>query len=103
MNAPAVRRLQLHPGINFSCLEVGGDLGGCVFALGSVLVLVAGLPQVRWFVGFALVAAVPTACVLMAWHRCRERAPSLWNPIDLDLGRSPHQRSDEPTEARRGT
>jgi hypothetical protein len=85
MNAPTGRNLELHSGINFSRLEVGGDLGGCVFALGSVLVLVAGLPQVRWLVLGAAAAAVPTACLLMAWHRCREGAPSLWNPIDLNL------------------
>ena len=31
------RDLELHPGINFSRLEVGGDIGGLVFAAGSVV------------------------------------------------------------------
>ena len=31
------RNLDLHPGINFSKLEVGGDIGGLVFAAGSVV------------------------------------------------------------------
>ena len=30
------RNLDLHPGINFSKLEIGGDVGGLVFAAGSV-------------------------------------------------------------------
>ena len=91
MSAPADRSLQLHPGINFSRLEVGGDLGGFIFVLGSVLVLVAGLPQVRWFVLMALGTAVPIACLLLAWHRHHEGLSNLWSPIDLDLcGSPPH-------------
>jgi hypothetical protein len=91
MNAPIGRDLQLHPGINFSRLEVGGDLGGCVFALGSVLVLVAGLPQVRWFVAGAVAAAVPTACLLLAWHHCHRRLSGPWEPIEFDLSGRAHE------------
>jgi hypothetical protein len=79
------RDLALHPGINFSRLEVGGDLGGCLFAAGSVLVLAGGLPMVRWFVLGAVAAAVPVACLLAAWRRLRPRRPGAWAPIDLDL------------------
>jgi hypothetical protein len=85
MNPRAGQDLQLHPGINFSRLEVGGDLGGCLFMLGSVLVLVAGLPQVRWFVLGAALTAVPVACLLMAWHRHHPEPSNLWAPIDLHL------------------
>ena len=80
------RRLALHPGINFSRLEVGGDLGGCLFAAGSVFVLVAGLPLVRWFFLGAVAAAVPAACLLAAWRRRHHGPPRLWAPIDLNLG-----------------
>ena len=38
------RNLELHPGINFSKLEVGGDIGGLVFAAGSVIAVLIGLP-----------------------------------------------------------
>ena len=79
------RRLALHPGINFSRLEVGGDLGGCLFASGSVFVLVAGLPLVRWFFLGAVAAAVPVAYLLVAWRRHHPGPPGLWGPIDLDL------------------
>ncbi len=92
MTAPTERLLPLHAGINFSRLEVGGDLGGFVFALGSVLALVAGLPQVRWFVLMALAAAVPIAWLLLAWHRHHEGPPELWRPIDLELTGPPSRR-----------
>ena len=85
MNAVVGRHLELHPGINFSRLEVGGDLGGFVFAFSSVLVLAAGLPQVRWFVAGAVATAVPMACLLLAWHRRHQGVSGLWDRIDLDL------------------
>ncbi len=44
------RNLPLHPGINFSKTEVGGDLGGFVFAAGSVVAVLIGLPMVApWY------------------------------------------------------
>ena len=79
------RQLALHSGINFSRLEVGGDLGGCLFAAGSVFVLVSGLPLVRWFFFGAVAAAVPVACLLAAWRRHHHGPPRLWGPIHLDL------------------
>jgi len=39
------RNLRLHPGINFSSLDVGGDIGGFVFAAGSVVAVLIGLPE----------------------------------------------------------
>jgi hypothetical protein len=53
-----------HPGINFSRLEIGGDLGGLVMAVGSVVGLLIGLPAARLFFGAALLGAVLVAVVL---------------------------------------
>ncbi len=92
MTAQTERLLPLHAGINFSRLEVGGNLGGFVFVAGSVLVLVTGLQPVRWFELLALFAAVPIACLLLAWHRCHEGPPELWRRIDIDLSGHPHGR-----------
>jgi hypothetical protein len=87
MNAAVGRPLELHPGINFSRLEVGGDLGGFVFAFSSMLVLAAGLPEVRWFVTGAVATAVPIACLLLAWHQRHQGVSGLWDRIDLDLSK----------------
>jgi hypothetical protein len=90
MPAPANRGLRLHPGINFPRPAVAGDLGGCVFVVGSVMVLAAGLPEVRWFIMAALAAAVFVSCLLPLWHRRRQGTPRRWHPIDLDPGGRPH-------------
>lgn len=64
-----LRNLTLHPGINFSKLEVGGDLGGFVFTVGSVVMVLIGLPRLlpmylaSWILGAAL------AVGLGAWYR----------------------------------
>jgi len=85
MNTSCGRCLALHPGINFSCLEVGGDLGGGLFAASSLLVLVIGLPQARWLVSGGLVAGLLLAWLLAVWNRRHEGAPPRWQPISLDL------------------
>jgi hypothetical protein len=58
-----------HPGINFSRLEVGGDLGGFVFMVGVVVTLLVGLPQARVFFAAAVAGGVVLAVALGAWTR----------------------------------
>jgi hypothetical protein len=62
------RNLPLHRGINFSSLEVGGDLGGFVFAVGSVVAVLIGLPSLipAYVASVALGALLAVA--LHAWH-----------------------------------
>jgi hypothetical protein len=58
----------LHPGINFSSLAVGGDIGGLVFAAGSVIAVLVGLPELApAYVGSALLGVV-VAVALRAWY-----------------------------------
>jgi hypothetical protein len=78
-------QLGLHPGINFSCLRVGGDLGGFIFAAGSVAALVAGLPAARWFFLGALAGGLLLSGVLIAWHDRHPNPPRSWRPLRLDL------------------
>ena len=85
MNTSCRHCLPLHPGINFSCLEVGGDLGGCIFAASSVLVLVLGLPQARWLACGGLVTGLPLAWLLAASNRRNQGSPPRWQPISLGL------------------
>ena len=61
------RNLPLHPGINFSQLEVGGDIGGFVFAAGSVIAVLIGLPSIAPMYLGSIVAGLLFAYVLHRW------------------------------------
>jgi hypothetical protein len=56
------------PQINFSSTEVAGNVGGLIFVVGSVFIVVIGLPAVIWF----LIAGTAAGCLLAwglnAWH-----------------------------------
>ena len=57
-----------HPGINFSRLEVGGDLGGLIFVVGTIFTVVGGLPEARPFFAAALAGGILVAAVMFWWH-----------------------------------
>ena len=63
------RNLGLHPGINFSRMDVGGDLGGLVFAVGSVVAVLIGLPWIAPIYLASLVCGVGVAVLLIEWRR----------------------------------
>jgi hypothetical protein len=56
------------PQINYSSMEVAGNIGGLIFVVGSVFVVVVGLPSVILFLFAATVAACLLAWTLVAWH-----------------------------------
>jgi hypothetical protein len=57
------------PQINFSSTDVGGNAGGLIFVVGSVLIVSLGLPSVFWFLVTAALAAGFVAWGLAVWHR----------------------------------
>jgi hypothetical protein len=61
------RNLPLHRGINFSSTDVGGDIGGFVFAAGSVVAVLIGLPALAPLYIGSLAAGLVFACVLHWW------------------------------------
>jgi hypothetical protein len=63
------RNLELHPGINFSKLEIGGDVGGLVFAAGSVTAVLIGLPWVAPMYLASVVCGAGVAVLLFEWHQ----------------------------------
>jgi len=67
------RNLELHPGINFSKLEVGGDIGGLVFAAGSVVAVLIGLPWVAPLYIGSMIAGAALAVLLFEWHQRHPR------------------------------
>lgn len=58
------RNLPLHPGINFSSMDVGGDIGGFVFAAGSVVAVLIGLPDLAPLYLGSLIAGLLFAWIL---------------------------------------
>jgi hypothetical protein len=63
------RYLDLHPGINFSKLEVGGDIGGLVFAAGSVAAVLIGLPWLAPMYVASVALGGLLAVILFEWHQ----------------------------------
>jgi hypothetical protein len=56
------------PQINFSSTEVAGNVGGLIFVVGSVFIVVIGLPSVIWFLFGATIAGCLVAWGLVTWH-----------------------------------
>ncbi len=61
------------PQINFSSTDVGGNAGGLIFVVGSVLIVSLGLPSVFWFLLTAALASGLVAWGLVVWHRRTQR------------------------------
>ena len=62
------RNLELHPGINFSRMDVGGDIGGLAFTVGSVVAVLIGLPWIAPLYLGSLVCGAALAVVIFEWH-----------------------------------
>jgi hypothetical protein len=56
------------PQINFSSMEVAGNIGGLIFAVGTVFIAAVGVPSVIWFLFAATVVGSGVAWALVAWH-----------------------------------
>ena len=57
------------PEINLSAIRVGGNLGGLIFAAGAVVILLVGIPGLRWFIGLSLLLACVLAAAVIVWRR----------------------------------
>jgi hypothetical protein len=69
------------PEINLSRIPVGGNAGGLIFAIGSVVIVIVGLPGLRWFLIAALLGGACTAAALFAWRRAHPAALQPRNSI----------------------
>ena len=55
--------------INIAEVHVGGDIAGLIFAAGSVVVVLVGLPGLWLVAAAALTCAACVAMALLAWHQ----------------------------------
>ena len=62
--------------LNISAIHIGGDAAGLAFAVGCVVIVVTGLPPLRWFVAASAVLAVLFAVAVIGWQRTH----SVWSP-----------------------
>jgi hypothetical protein len=58
-----------HPGITMHRIAVGGGVMGAVFAVGTALIFLLGLPASRWFLLASLFVGVGVAAFLYVWHK----------------------------------
>ena len=68
---------QRRPEINLSSIPVGGDVGGLIFVVGSVLIVTAGIPMVRWFLIGVVVGGVGLAMALTRWRAAHTSQPAV--------------------------
>ena len=54
--------------INLSAIPVEGDVAGLMFALGSVSIVVIGLPGMSWYLLGVVLGSTIAAVSLRAWH-----------------------------------
>jgi len=50
-------------------IAVGGGVMGAVFAVGTAVIFLVGLPASRWFLLASILAGVGIAGVLYVWHK----------------------------------
>ena len=71
------------PEINLSAIPVSGNIGGLIFAVGSIAIVIVGLPELRWFLLAAIVSGVCAAGALLAWRRAHPSGMRPANSIVL--------------------
>jgi hypothetical protein len=62
-----------HPGINISQIRFGGGFAGLIFAMGSVAIFLAGMPELWYFLAAAFVLGIALALALRALYRRSSR------------------------------
>ena len=71
------------PQINFSSTDVADNIGGLIFVVGSVFIVVIGVPSVIWFLSAATLAGCCVAWALVAWHTSHPKSGLPKNQIVL--------------------
>jgi hypothetical protein len=57
-----------HPQVNMSRLAVGGNIGGMIFAMGCMLIVLIGIPAIRYVFPVAVAVGLVIALVLHLIH-----------------------------------
>ena len=67
--------------INLSSIPVAGDIGGLLFVISAIIIVLLGLPDIRWFVLGSVVVGAVLAGGLFVWRSSRSTALTPANTI----------------------
>jgi hypothetical protein len=84
-----MRDAERHPGISIHRIAVGGGIMAALFAIGTVLIFVVGVPLGPWFLLASMLLGTVVAVGLYVWHKR--------NPVeiaDLHHPSPPNQTTD---------
>ena len=79
---PDVARTRV-PEINLSRIPVGGDVAGLMFAAGSVVIVIVGVPDMAWYFVSSLVCAGLLAWAMFSARAARARRLLVTRPLGL--------------------
>jgi hypothetical protein len=79
--APAATGSAAGPSFNIAALQVGGDAGGLIFVLGSIVIFTLSVPGFRWF----LLGSIAAACAVAAALSRRDRGGRRGAPREASL------------------
>ena len=79
---PDVARTRV-PEINLSRIPVGGDVAGLMFAAGSVVIVIVGVPDMAWYFVSSLVCAGLLAWAMVSARAARARRLLATRPLGL--------------------
>jgi hypothetical protein len=71
------------PEINFSSMPVAGDAAGLLFAIGSVVIVVVGMPGITWYLIGSLACGVLFAAALSTARAMQRRQPMRQTTLGL--------------------
>jgi hypothetical protein len=71
------------PQINFSSTGVAGNVGGLIFAIGTVIIVTLAVPGLLWFLCAALLTGALCGWALLRWHRRHPKSGLPENLIEL--------------------
>jgi hypothetical protein len=64
-----MRNLERHPGISIHRMAIGGGIMSALFAIGTVLIFVIGIPLGPWFLLASVLLGTAIAALLYVWHK----------------------------------
>ena len=64
-----MKDLERHPGITMHRIAIGGGIMGALFALGTSLIFLIGIPATRLFLVASVFVGVGVAGLLYVWHK----------------------------------
>jgi multisubunit Na+/H+ antiporter MnhG subunit len=86
----AEENVSRHPGITIHKMPIAGSVGGFIFAVGIVVLAVAGLPFAKWFLLGAVILGVGVVGVLRFFRKLHPQTEV--EELQFNVGSQPRQK-----------